>query len=208
MAAHGYLHFVKRFLSRLDHDPSVMEIGVDRGVTFLTLTTFLARTRDKFLSVGIDIKVQDSVGIMLINLDLVDGQEAFLVENNSLAALEGITKLDKRPKFDVVMLDGDHNYYTVSKELEFLNLLVADGGIIIADDYLGRWSERDLYYSERDDYADVKLATKRIETEKHGVKPAVDDFVSANPEWKLIQPIKGEPVLLYRDDTALDKLFK
>ena len=74
----------------------------------------------------------------------------------------------------------------------------AAGALVVCDDYEGRWSERDLWYSERDGYQDVKAATPRVETEKHGVKAAVDEWLAAHPQWQKSQPIKGEPVVLRR----------
>ncbi len=174
----------------------MLEVGVDRGVSLLTLATFLARTKEQFLVIGVDVKVQEQVGIMLANLDRTETQQAFLLEGNSLDILpklvqEGVT-------FDILLLDGDHNYYTVSKELEHLDKLVRPGGTVIIDDYDGKWSERDLWYAERPDYEGVDAATKRIETEKHGVKAAVDDWLEANPGWQLAKPVQGEPVILTR----------
>ena len=194
MAYHGFLPLVKQFLHQLPHVPSVLEIGVDRGVTFLSLSTYMARTKQEFLAIGVDIKVQDAVGIMLAHLDLQPKQAAYLLEGNSLDVLPKM--IEQGMKFDVVMLDGDHNYHTVSSELKSLGSLVHDHSIIVVDDYDGRWSERDLWYAERPDYEGVTAATPKIDTEKHGVKPAVDEWLTEHPEWHKIKPVQGEPVLL------------
>jgi len=194
MAAHGYIPLIKNFISKLQRPPSILEVGVDRGVMFLSLTTFLARTRKEFLAIGIDVLVQEPVNIQLLNLDLQHEQHAYLLQDNSLNALPQMVK--QGFKFDVVLLDGDHNYHTVSNELLSIAQLVNDDGIIVVDDYDGRWSERDLWYAERDGYEDVSNTTKKVDTEKHGVKPAVDEWLSANPQWNKVKPINGEPVLL------------
>lgn len=196
MSHHGYIPLVKQFLHQLKHPPTFMEVGVDRGVTFLSVVTFLARTRPEFLAVGVDIMVQDAVSIMLQHLDLQQKQAAYLLESNSLEALPKM--VDQGMKFDVVMLDGDHNYHTVATEMRLLEHLVHDHGIIVIDDYDGRWSDRDLWYAERPGYEDVKSATPRVETDKHGVKPAVDEWLSTHPEWKVAKPVGGEPILLMK----------
>jgi 23S rRNA G2069 N7-methylase RlmK/C1962 C5-methylase RlmI len=145
---------------------------------------------------GVDVMVQDQVNIMLGNLDLQTQQVAYLVEDNSLKILPKLK--DQGAKFDVVMLDGDHNYHTVSEELKVIQDIVSNDAIIVVDDYDGRWSERDLFYSERPEYASNALTTKKVETEKHGVKAAVDEWLANNHAWELFKPIMGEPVLLKR----------
>ena len=176
--------------------PSVLEVGIDRGTTFVPLTVFLARTRDRFDLVGIDIKVQESVALMLANLDLLEEQHAYCVQGNSLEVLPKV--VEQKLKFDVVLLDGDHNYHTVSQELSYLEDLTHPHSLVVIDDYDGRWSERDLWYAEREGYEDVKEATPRVETEKHGVKAAVDEWLEAHPVWQKAKPIPGEPILLMR----------
>lgn len=196
MSYHGTIPLVKNFLRTLTHPPAVLEVGVDRGVTFLSIVTFMARTKQEFLAVGVDVKVQEQVSIMLHHLDLQPKQSAFLLEKNSLEALP--LMVEQKMKFDVIFLDGDHNYHTVSNELVTLQSLITDTGIIVVDDYEGRWSERDLWYVDRPGYEDVSIASSKVDTEKHGVKPAVDEFLAANPEWKKLAPVGGEPVILTR----------
>lgn len=196
MSYHGLIPLVKSYLQKLKcSSPAILEIGVDRGVTFLSLTTYLARTHEHFFALGVDILVQETAALQLQYLDLTqEKQMAVLIEGNSLNFLPELIKQEAH--FDVVMLDGDHNYDTVSKELVLLKSLVNENSIIVVDDYDGRWSERDLWYAERDGYENVKLASAKVDTEKHGVKPAVDDFLIANPNWKLLKPVPGEPIVL------------
>lgn len=196
MSYHGYLPLLKNALRELKHQPAILEVGVDRGVTFVTLASFLARTHPQFLMVGVDILIQEQVQIMVQNLDLTKGQQAYLLQQNSLQALPSF--IDQGMKFDVILLDGDHNYYTVQNELAMLDSLAKSQCVVVIDDYDGRWSERDLWYSERPGYEDVKNATLRTDTEKHGVKAAVDEFVAKNNRWALSKPISGEPVVLTR----------
>jgi predicted O-methyltransferase YrrM len=174
----------------------MLEIGVDRGVSFLTLATFLARSRQEFLAIGVDILVQEQVELMLQHIDRQPKQSAYLLSGNSLQVLPNM--IDQGMKFDLVLLDGDHNYHTVANELVHIEKLLTDDGIIVVDDYAGRWSERDLWYTERPGYENVEIASKKVDTDKHGVKPAVDEWLSTRPAWKLSSPVSGEPVVLSR----------
>lgn len=198
MSYHGYIPHIKNFLNSLpkQHVPTVLEVGVDRGVTLVTLTAFLARTRSSFLAIGVDVKVQEQVTIMLANLDLTPQQHAYCIEQNSLTLLPMM--VDQGMKFDVMLIDGDHNYHTVSNELKYVNQLTHDHSVVLIDDYDGRWAEKDLFYSERDGYEDNQHTTKKVDTEKHGVKVAVDEWLSANQIWKSSKLLQGEPIVLQR----------
>lgn len=199
MAYHGYIPLIKQYLFQQlpkEHVPTLLEIGVDRGVTFLPLVMFLARTRPQFLAVGVDIMVQEQVKLMLANIDLQQAQQAYCLEANSLEAMPRM--ISQGMKFDVVLLDGDHNYHTVKQEMELLESLTHPHSLVICDDYDGRWSERDLWYAEREGYEGNKLASAKVDTEKHGVKPAIDEWLEKHPEWQKAQPVPGEPILLMR----------
>ena len=178
-----------------------MEIGVDRGVTLIPLVAFLARTRREFGVAGIDIKVQEQIRIMIANLDLQDGQYVALIEDNSLNVLPEMIK--QNAKCDVVLLDGDHNYYTVSRELEMITSISYDHTIVVVDDVSGRWENKDLWYADRPGYENNRTATLQVETEKHGVKAAVDDFLFKHLDWNIVKPIQGEPAVLTRMKFAL-----
>lgn len=146
------------------------------------------------MAIGVDVLVQDQVNIMLNHLDLQKGQSAYLVGGNSLHVMPNM--LLQGMKFDVLLLDGDHNYHTVSSEMRLIEHLVTENSIIVIDDYDGRWSERDLWYAERPGYENVDAVSRKVETEKHGVKTAIDEWLSTHPEWRKTKPIPGEPVLL------------
>jgi predicted O-methyltransferase YrrM len=195
MAYHGYIPSIKQFLSQIQ-SPKVLEIGLCKGITTIPLLAFMSRMHENFEFVGVDVLVQESLLIILNNIDVLPSQKMIIHQDSSLNALPKLTESSK--KFDVVLLDGDHNYYTVSRELEYLDSLTNENSIVLIDDYHGRWSEKDLWYSEKEGYESADKATKRIDTEKHGVKPAVDDFLMKNSNWELLTPIPGEPVMLRR----------
>lgn len=82
--------------------------------------------------------------------------------------------------------------------MKHIEALTHNGSLIICDDYDGRWAERDLWYAEREGYEDNKNVTVKVDTEKHGVKPAIDEWLESHPEWQKAKPIPGEPILLMR----------
>lgn len=195
MAYHGYIPPIKQFLSQIPN-PKVLEVGLCKGITTVPLFVFMSRFHENFEFIGIDVLLQESLLVMINNIDVSSTQKLILHQDSSLNVLPKLTETSK--KFDVVLLDGDHNYYTVSKELEYLDLLTNENSLVLIDDYHGRWSEKDLWYSEKEGYESANNATKRIDTEKRGVKSAVDDFLIKNSNWELSTPIKGEPVMLTR----------
>lgn len=199
MAYHGFLPLIKQYLHQQvpkDRSPAILEVGIDRGVSLVPLVVFLARTRERFTAIGVDIMVQEQVQIMLANLDLAPTQQAYCIEGNSLDLLPRM--VEQGMKFDVLLLDGDHNYHTVAKEMTYVEALTHPSSIVICDDYDGRWAEKDLWYSERPGYEENKVATARVETEKHGVKTAIDEWLESHPEWQKAKPVQGEPILLMR----------
>lgn len=194
---------MKKFLNNLPHPPSVLEIGVDKGITFIPLAAYLVSSKENFKLIGIDILLQQNIMFTLQGLEPVkDKQVVALVENNSLEVLPTLQK--ENFKFDLVLIDGDHNYHTVSKELSMLNDITYDHSMVIIDDYEGRWAEKDLWYAERPGYSEVKTASKRKRTKKHGIKAAVDDFIESKlgAEWVKMRPINGEPIMLMKVKSA------
>lgn len=197
----GYINLIRQFIDRTlpqNHIPALLEIGVDRGTTLVPLAVHLLRTRPQFLLVGIDVLIQESTLLTINNIEASEEQRIYLLEENSLEVMPKL--VENKTKFDVILLDGDHNYHTVSHELEFLEQLTYDHSIVVIDDYDGRWSDRDLWYADRPGYEDVKLVTQKVDTEKHGVKPAVDEWLQKHPNWQLHKPIQGEPVILTHKD--------
>lgn len=197
MAYHGYLTSLKQYLSKFQGNraPSVLEVGIDRGVTLLPLVVNMATVHPEFLYVGVDVNVQEALKLTVQYLEEPIPQSTFLIQGNSLNVLPEI--ISQGMKFDLILIDGDHNYHTVSQEMQYVPDLIKDeSSIVLIDDYLGKWSTRDLFYSTREGYENVSDVTKPVETEKHGVKPAVDEWLEKNPNWSKSQPLNGEPVLL------------
>jgi|TARA_R110001583_G_scaffold38874_11_gene125229 hypothetical protein len=204
----SYLGLVKPIINSYFKDqnieqPRILEIGVDRGQTTYPLIQNLAQLFKTFIYVGIDINIQNEVVESLTQFDSVSvagwdeysGRDAILIEANSLKWLP--LEKSRGPFYHLALVDGDHNYFTLRQELEgLLPLLFADS-IIVCDDYNGRWAEKDLFYSEKPEYANVEIATKRQNTEKQGVKAAVADFIKDHPEWEGYHHESLDPIILY-----------
>jgi Methyltransferase domain len=183
-----------KFLEDFDC-PQILEVGVDQGATLIPLLHTLIVKNKRFDITAVDIKFNDTLKEILTYIHRNEDQKLRLIEANSL---EWLPKCES--KFQLVLLDGDHNYHTVHQELTDIQKNLTRDAVMICDDYSGKWAERDLWYSTRPGYETNALASKATVTEKHGVKPAVDDFVKANPEWQLKTLMPGEPVVMFRDD--------
>lgn len=181
-------------------EPRILEIGVDRGQTLIPLVFYLTHNKERFNITGVDVRIDETLALMLHYTGLLGSPYLSLHHENSLTYLER----EKGP-WDLILVDGDHNYFTVSKELELLKERCHPGTLVIVDDYHGRWAERDLFYAERDTHKGNALATAPVETEKKGVKAAVDDFLGTNPQWTHRTPLQGEPILLFMKDPNADQ---
>jgi len=210
----SYLGFskllVRDFLTNFN-SPKVLEIGLDAGQTTLPMLHNMAVHFDEFTYVGIDVSVNNLLieqigqlsGIHLKGVDKNPGNKNVeIYEANSLEWLySNINQERIYENYDLVMIDGDHNYYTVFNELTMLEDLTHDHTLIVCDDYQGRYSEKDMFYSERDEYKNIELATPRINSEKSGIKNAVNDFVNTSKlDWKVDVFGPGDPCFLYRSE--------
>jgi predicted O-methyltransferase YrrM len=199
MAYHGLIKPMCQVLNAYKA-PAVLEIGVSAGITYIPLLHHMLRQHKTFTLMGCDIDIKKSVyGIAgIMSQESNADQQMVLVRKNSLELFPYL--IEKGFKFDMVFVDGDHNYYTVSKELEYINQLASEDPVIICDDYYGRWSEKDLFYSEREDQLENEIATPVQNTDKVGVKIAVDEFLKKYPEWKIFAPpfAPGEPIVLHK----------
>jgi len=83
-----------------------------------------------------------------------------------------VEMLPKISDIDFVMIDGDHNYYTVTKELNLLHKLLKLGGVILLHDVEGPWSRKDFYYDRQ------RIPPEWLDGPKQGVLTAVEDFLA------------------------------
>lgn len=215
MAYWGYFPLMKEHLKGYQY-PKVLEVGVDKGQTLIPLLQYLSIGFDDFHLVGNDIYVRDELKIKLelMTMNLKNQQTFDMAVTSSLEFLPKFvetmqgTPYEKEGYFNLMLIDGDHNYHTVKKEFEYIPKVLAPGGLVIFDDYDGRWSNKDEFFIEREGYADNPMALSREagEESKTGVKPAVDEFIAANPDWiltKLPAFADKEPVLIFRKGELL-----
>lgn len=111
---------------------SVCEVGLGRG-EFSRLLIEFCRARGATYT-GIDPAVRE---------DLVDLRGSDSVRVHRCRSLEVLPSL---PPQDVYLVDGDHNYYTVKRELEVITGGGDHGPVIFLHDLLWPWGRRDLYY--------------------------------------------------------------
>lgn len=195
-------------------NPQIFEIGIEFGNTPLTLTSWMG---DKdFNYAGVDIKIPQSLLDTLCYSDLKN-HNIHLMEANSLKYLPKLVKEIEEnnqafPIFTWVLVDGDHNYHTVKQELDYLVKFTDKYTVFLCDDYNGKWSEKDLYYSERETHKEVD-ATPVVDTEQKGVRAAVDEFLKENDNYQLMdfrmhdengEEQTCEAVLLIRKDNEVN----
>jgi len=175
-------------------NPKILEIGVDVGQTLLPIVQNFTFANIPFEYTGLDIRRDQN---------LVEILSHFLCSANHSVKYEIANSLEWLPKcndqFDIILIDGDHNYKTVYKELKYIPKILRPGGVVICDDYQkSKWSEEDLYYSTRESHSEIEIATEPEKTTKQGVKAAIDDFISENPDWFLETPIEISEAAIIR----------
>jgi len=195
--------------------PRVLEIGVDNGQTTLPLCHNMSLLDRQWLYEGVDIRMKANVPAAIASMatifcpatepNIPVHPNVIFYEINSLNFLQDAIK--NKIKYNLILIDGDHNYFTVQKELELAERIALPSTLIVCDDYNTRWANEDLYYAESNGYEKNKLATPRQKTSKVGVKAAVDEFVqNSNGKWGLTTGLGNEPdyCILYQKETVLD----
>lgn len=201
MAYHGIFRtLIKTHVSATTKSPlKIVEIGVDAGMTFVPLAAHLARTHNEFELYGVDIDIKEHVKIIMKGLTLSEGQKTNLVQQNSLEFLP--VMLERGEKFDVILLDGDHNYSTVSRELNMIYSLIDwSCGYLVIDDYVGKYATTDMWYGTPPD-----LSRQLPGQSKQGVATAVNEWLKAHNELRVMH-IWGEPIVV-ASDPVMKQLF-
>jgi predicted O-methyltransferase YrrM len=81
--------------------------------------------------------------------------------------------------FDFYLIDGDHNYYTVSSELRLIHNRAKVGDIMLFHDVAGTWARRDQYY----DF--TLIPSEYTRGTKQGVLTAIRDFLDSLSQRRL-----------------------
>ena len=207
MAYWGYIPFIKKHIDTFFKDnANVLEIGLDLGQSFVPMLFYLSKNNPNFSLIGCDVLVKDSLQAMLVpcSQDLTETQQLAIVTQSSLEFLPELEKQcqELNKPLSVAMIDGDHNYYTVKKELEYCSRIMHPQGVILVDDYQGKYAKKDLYYSDYDTHKHIDgLFDKSQNTsDKQGVGTAVDEFLQENLDWSMLSDPQFEPCLLYRQE--------
>ena len=174
----------------------IIEIGVFQGVTARNICELLSASKKDFMYIGIDIfdlKYDSNDEILPIfkssnPLNKIYHKYISRIEPYSLEGVEKLLKKFKKnvilykgnsneilkdfehKNIDYVIIDGGHSYDTVKQDLKLSAKILSKEGIIMCDDYM--------------------------HNEAAGVKNAVDDFVS-NSDFK-IEIINKRMAKLYR----------
>ena len=174
----------------------IIEIGVFQGVTARNICELLSASKKDFMYIGIDIfdpKYVSNDEILPIfkssnPLNKIYHKYISRIEPYSLEGVEKLLKKFKKnvilykgnsneilkdfehKNIDYVIIDGGHSYNTVKQDLRLSAKILSKEGIIMCDDYM--------------------------HNEAPGVKNAVDDFVS-NSDFK-IEIINKRMAKLYR----------
>lgn len=190
----SYCKELNKTLKKIQKEPRqilILEIGVDRGQTSLPLMQNLIDLGIDFIWTGVDIRYDDTLH-QQINLmrgvDHIDLQgspvnsKAYYVTYNSLEFL----KIDKNV-YDVIMIDGDHNYDTVKEELSYLPKITHPMSLVVLDDFGGRHEGKDSWYSDRATHKELEHLSTHLSKSKNkgGVKAAVIEFLETHSGWTL-----------------------
>tara|TARA_R110001583_G_scaffold115531_1_gene266064 strand:+ start:28071 stop:28883 length:813 start_codon:yes stop_codon:yes gene_type:complete len=203
MSYQGAISTVSRFLDKIEN-PQILEIGIDMGQSTIPLLSNMLRLNCDFVYTGIDIlspcqskrldhnfqQLVQMEGIRLLGIDVdtVSESNVRMLYKDSLNILPVL--IEDNLKFDLILLDGDHNYETVSKELSYIDAISYPSTLVVIDDYSGRHEGSDMFYGERDSHVAVQkdIMKRRGDSKGQGVSGAVDDFIKAsNKKWGLFQ---------------------
>jgi len=214
MAYHSFIPFLGEYCENFKRShphhpyhvgPSILEIGIDLGQTMIPLITDLLLRNIEFRYDAADIVLHESVIGMLGMLKRDQAKHRIrLYDGNSLVVIPQLIHdlrkqdnniADVKPSdstsapYDIILIDGDHNYGTVYNELRLLVNLSTTLTLLVIDDYNTRYATNDMFYHSRPGYekydATPPNAFKLHETQK-GVKTAVDDFLCSFPDWRIL----------------------
>ena len=162
----------------------IIETGVARGGSVLMLASFLKLIGGRKV-IGVDIDIRDHNRESIENHFM--GEYVELIEGPS-TSVETIDKVKTHIKSDdriMVVLDSDHSYEHVLKELNLYAPLINEGGyLIVADTLLGFLS-------------DEQTPRERSQILYKGNEPrsAVENYVKETDRFELDKEINGKLVL-------------
>jgi predicted O-methyltransferase YrrM len=190
MAYHGYINKIQEHCKFFEA-PSVMEVGVSTGLTAIPLIHLLDKSHKQFGYMGIDIDIRDGVKRMVDHMNLKKEIQVELLEGESLKVLPDLVKRDF--KFEVILVDGDHDYDVIRQELAYIPHLMHVDTMLIIDDYDTTDSTWKVGETQ----------PRNIRGQKYGVRFAVNKYLDAHPELITGKLFDGEPVVIFHKDSTL-----
>ena len=216
MSYSGYVPFLCEYTTLLykkkQREIRILEIGVLQGTTTFSMATNLIHLQIPCHITGVDVYIRAEVKeqkLRTLGLNLT----VSLVEENSLNYLksrcEELALLDDTAdtahlKYDIILIDGDHNYSTVSQECDYIKDLIHPHTILLFDDVDSKkFGFTDAFYAEDPEYVDNSLATKTVSTDKKGVWSAVNEFAAANEDLQGLRLFDAPPRLYVHNENEL-----
>ena len=86
--------------------------------------------------------------------------------------------------FDVYLIDGDHNHYTVSNELRLIHAKALNHPVLLFNDVAGTWARKDQYYDP------TFIPNEFCDGPKQGVLTAIEDFLDSISEKRLFWRVR------------------
>jgi len=191
-------------LAKVKESIKLLEIGVMNGMTAFPLCTNLSEMNINYTYDAVDIFVREHVKERLsYTFCLID--KLNLHEENSLTFLSNRISNKNVDSYDIILIDGDHNYETVSKECKMIQDLISDDTVVIFDDFHNKHAEEDSYYYHMKGYENNKLATKpsKKKHDKKGVRPAVEEFIYNTNSICVHLPWSGPIMTFGRDNKVM-----
>ncbi|MGE4559135.1 MAG: class I SAM-dependent methyltransferase [Desulfobulbus sp.] len=109
-----------------------------------------------------------------------DNERVRVVKGKSLEVFPGLSET-----YDAILLDGDHNFYTVFNELRYIEEkgLLAHEGIVLLHDIGPPYGRKDLFYDP-----EAMPAEAKVPEERQGVLTGVEEFMKcSNANWTLLK---------------------
>jgi hypothetical protein len=183
--------------------------------TFCEIGASTGLSSDEFLKLpGISYTILDPCLDADLSLKYAGDPRVTVHKRNSLDALP-----DLSCAFDCILIDGDHNWYTVFNELRLIRerALLPPGGMIFFHDVGRPYGRRDMYYQPetvpaefrqpyeqkgivrgRSELADgegsnrIHFNAMREGGPKNGVRTAIEDFIAEHPSDYHFTRIKAQ----------------
>lgn len=202
---------------KLNNVKTIVEVGAQNGYNTKKLAAYAQLSGGKAYSID--------------PYPMFDYQQ--MEKDGSFKMLVGLS-LDMLPQisdYDAVLLDGDHNWYTVYNELKLIREKNPDKmPIVFLHDIAWSYARRDLYYNPDNIPKEFRQPYKKcgikygednlcdngginghlcnaidVNTPKNGVLTAVDDFIAENKDLKLklFNCICGLGVIYNKEDKKI-----